>query len=96
MSKMWDIKIYYKRTKNDCWVFDQSNLVNDFAILKTVHIRSTVNMGGSGTHGFSFGHFEYESLLGSQVELLWCRMHWMGKSGIQGTGRGWRSTCGSF
>ena len=34
MNKMWDIKIYFKRTKNDSRVFDQSNLVNDFAILK--------------------------------------------------------------
>lgn len=28
-----------------------------------VHIRSIVNMGGGVTHRFSFGHFEYESLL---------------------------------
>lgn len=32
MNKMWDVRFFFKRAKNDSQVFDQSNVVNNYAI----------------------------------------------------------------
>lgn len=72
MSRMWDVRFFFffPRAKNDSQVFDQSKLVNDYAIFLKCCMLGVQQIWWWGNHRFGFGHFKYESLLDSQVEML--------------------------